>query len=50
MNNIFYYLALAIATTYCVHAANNKASKILFTISTICWWILAIGEFITKFV
>lgn len=50
MDKIFYYFTLAIVTMYCVSTADNKASKALFTISTTCWWLLFLGEIITKIV
>lgn len=50
MDKIFYYFVLAIVTTYCVCVTEVKTSKVLFIISSICWWLLFVGEIITKIV
>lgn len=46
----FYHFILAIVTTGCALTDNNKVSKILLTISTICWWILFICDIIAGIV
>ena len=48
MNNLFYYIMLAITTTYCVYVTDSKVTKWLFVVSAACWWLLAIGEIIVK--
>lgn len=48
MDRILYYLILAITTTYCMLITNDKVSKTLLAMGTTCWWLLAIGEIITK--
>ena len=39
MSKDFYHFTLAIVTSHCMFVNNNKVSKILFTISAICWWL-----------
>lgn len=48
MWEIISYWLLAIVTTYCVLVTKGTFLKTLWTVSTTCWWLLAISETVTK--
>lgn len=50
MSEAFYHFILAVATSYCAYVNSNKVSKVLFTISTVCWWLLFVGDIVGKIV
>lgn len=50
MDKILLYLCLAVTTTNLAFSAKDKICKVLFTMSSICWWLLFVGNLWELFV